>query len=998
MDQSTLKKRLQTIAQGLEIQRDGSSASGHGEKRRSESVTSMLSNTQVTNNDDGSHKGFNHGGNVIDNGILVSENMSQHRDMNWNQQQNQMGLTLNKMQDGLNNPMQAGNSGKNFMRSMLGQQDQDVNNVSGDSAIGMAHNIADQQLHLHQNKLSSANTNVRVGVGGLPSNNMQQQQHATEVQQQLMNQLANMNNGTMNFQHQEELLELRNNNGMGNSLDTSLDGSFSNQNSSNLNLSNQISNSGGQSSQLLNVSHISGQNQGSRGNETWGSLGDETGVPSTVMDATGITTSTSSDPAHKKRVVLQQQQRLLLLRHASKCTAGANCSTKFCEQMVTLWKHMKSCRNKNCKTSHCFSSRCVLNHYRICKSNGKTAKCDVCGPVMLKIKQQERDDGSTDPLAMAPDPSGSSGVAINKRHLQEGMEAIQSFGVQDQDSFDTSQEATGSMQGLLHGPDNSGQSHIQQQQRLKTQLDSLRLLQRKQEELLRQQERLEEQAQNIQDPNSSQAQQIQQQQGLLQQLQRRCQQQQIVLQQRLQSHTVSLNEGQVQPLQATSLSQRESEQEEESPLESLRHLERKQEELLRQQERLQEQLQSIHDSSSPQAIQLQQQQHLLQQIQKRCQQQQIALTMRLQNKNWSASNGVLQSASQQPLSGGGQSEESQQESVRLLQRKQEELLIQQERLAEQLQSIQEPNSVQAQQIRQQQGLIQQLQNRYEQHQNSLQQNLESHSTPSVQHNDAQSPRTISNSQELPVKEQLSEAGAKVESKEQNSDELQQVNPKGQFSEGKGRRLSIGKRGMVLGFKKGDEDSTTRKRRLSGALTSKEKTQKKGKTVARQDSTTSDKSEGVEAPDSLEGKDDAKDENSGSQSEIKIVEVSSKDLDVSPSTITEKCMPVLNLLLEYEFGWVFREAVDPIALGLPDYYEVIKTPMHLERVKEKLERSDYTTIESFAQDTKLVFENAILYNGETSEVGELAQSMLNMFKKSYNSMVQGTFLPRNNKNM
>jgi hypothetical protein len=88
-----------------------------------------------------------------------------------------------------------------------------------------------------------------------------------------------------------------------------------------------------------------------------------------------------------KLIHLQQQRRLLLLRHASKCTAGPSCRTKFCPQMVTLWKHMKKCRDKSCKVSHCLSSRCVLNHYRICKSKGKTASCATCALGMKRIRQ-----------------------------------------------------------------------------------------------------------------------------------------------------------------------------------------------------------------------------------------------------------------------------------------------------------------------------------------------------------------------------------------------------------------------------------------------------------------------------------------------------------------------------------------------------------------------------------------------------------------------------------
>jgi len=63
-------------------------------------------------------------------------------------------------------------------------------------------------------------------------------------------------------------------------------------------------------------------------------------------------------------------------------------------------------------------------------------------------------------------------------------------------------------------------------------------------------------------------------------------------------------------------------------------------------------------------------------------------------------------------------------------------------------------------------------------------------------------------------------------------------------------------------------------------------------------------------------------------------------------------------------------------------------MHLELVKKKLENAIYPEMDMFARDVRLAFENAILYNGETSEVGELAQAMLLKFDKLYTDLVQG----------
>ena len=63
-------------------------------------------------------------------------------------------------------------------------------------------------------------------------------------------------------------------------------------------------------------------------------------------------------------------------------------------------------------------------------------------------------------------------------------------------------------------------------------------------------------------------------------------------------------------------------------------------------------------------------------------------------------------------------------------------------------------------------------------------------------------------------------------------------------------------------------------------------------------------------------------------------------------------------------------------------------MHLDLVKKKLENAIYSDLEVFARDVRLVFDNAILYNGDASEVGQLAQSILTKFNDSYANLVLG----------
>jgi Bromodomain/TAZ zinc finger len=492
----------------------------------------------------------------------------------------------------------------------------------------------------------------------------------------------------------------------------------------------------------------------------------------TATNATDFTNSSKfQDPtvAQKARVILQQQQRLLLLRHASKCTAGPQCTTKFCEQMVTLWKHMRTCRDKSCKTSHCLSSRCVLNHYRICKSNGRTLTCEVCGPVMLKIKQQERDDGtSDDPLTRDQEMSPT----------------------EQPSSYSPSMNPTAMFPLGSSSSSASNQSQLSQVQanhsRLKAQLDILKLLQKQQEQLLEQQRSLEVQAQNISDPNSAEFLQLQEQQMLLQQLQKRCQQQQLLVQHELQMQTTNVPE-------------------------------------------------------DPNQI----------------------------------------NVSPDPL----------------------ELVVE---------NIHRPESVSA----------------------------------SVH------------------------TGSTTE-------------PSGAIQ----NRTGFGgkRQGKSLVF------PPSRQSKATGSDGNKTASAKKAKVLSKQKSVRSVKSE-LDSVTNLKifDEDHVSMLSCMSPSEInKHLESLNKQIILSSRTVTHKCRPILQELLDDPYGWVFHDAVDPVALGLPDYFDVIKNPMHMDLVRKKLENAIYSDMESFARDMRLVFQNAILYNGESSEVGELAQSMMSRFDTVYNAVVAGT---------
>lgn len=79
-------------------------------------------------------------------------------------------------------------------------------------------------------------------------------------------------------------------------------------------------------------------------------------------------------------------------------------------------------------------------------------------------------------------------------------------------------------------------------------------------------------------------------------------------------------------------------------------------------------------------------------------------------------------------------------------------------------------------------------------------------------------------------------------------------------------------------------------------------------------------------------------------------------------------------MNHEHAWVFDRPVDPVALGIPDYFDVIDEPMDLTTIKNNLENGLYKSAERAVRDLDLVFDNAMLYNEEGTVIHEMAKEM------------------------
>lgn len=84
---------------------------------------------------------------------------------------------------------------------------------------------------------------------------------------------------------------------------------------------------------------------------------------------------------------------------------------------------------------------------------------------------------------------------------------------------------------------------------------------------------------------------------------------------------------------------------------------------------------------------------------------------------------------------------------------------------------------------------------------------------------------------------------------------------------------------------------------------------------------------------------------------------------------------------------FREPVDWSALGLFDYPQIIKKPMDLGTVQNKLENSQYTSINDAAKDIRQIWINCKTYNADGSEFYKLAESFSKRFEEKFAKLLK-----------
>merc|ERR1712194_324554 len=94
----------------------------------------------------------------------------------------------------------------------------------------------------------------------------------------------------------------------------------------------------------------------------------------------------------------------------------------------------------------------------------------------------------------------------------------------------------------------------------------------------------------------------------------------------------------------------------------------------------------------------------------------------------------------------------------------------------------------------------------------------------------------------------------------------------------------------------------------------------------------------------------------------------------------KCENMMKGIMKRTQAVHFSKPVDWKKMGLHEYPRIVKQPMDLGTVQERLARHHYTRLEELALDCRLVWKNAFLFNGPESVYFKAAKALSDAFEK------------------
>ncbi|KAL9180340.1 hypothetical protein ACHAXT_008310 [Thalassiosira profunda] len=103
-------------------------------------------------------------------------------------------------------------------------------------------------------------------------------------------------------------------------------------------------------------------------------------------------------------------------------------------------------------------------------------------------------------------------------------------------------------------------------------------------------------------------------------------------------------------------------------------------------------------------------------------------------------------------------------------------------------------------------------------------------------------------------------------------------------------------------------------------------------------------------------------------------------------LMDRCRQILKELMDADVQRIFAAPVDPIALGIPQYLDIIKDPMDLGTVQKRMEGGDIDSPAEFKRLVELTFKNAVTFNNmPDNPVNQAARLLLGTFHKKFGNI-------------
>ena len=136
----------------------------------------------------------------------------------------------------------------------------------------------------------------------------------------------------------------------------------------------------------------------------------------------------------------------------------------------------------------------------------------------------------------------------------------------------------------------------------------------------------------------------------------------------------------------------------------------------------------------------------------------------------------------------------------------------------------------------------------------------------------------------------------------------------------------------------------------------------------------------------------KSSNDDTKPKLPQIDASSKQLPkhpikFSPEDLRSHLEPVIHKMIACEDSHPFRQPVDPVALNILDYPSIIKHPMDISTMHNKLLHGEYQTPLQFCDDAWLMFNNAWLYNKKTTRVYKMCTKLSEVFADAIDPIMQ-----------